>query len=273
MEKEKETEIVEPTEGKRIRTSLNLLMTQVDALSEIADAKNLTKTAIIDEALSIALSKFNDTTQIDQAIACSNSFWFSRDLERVKQSLPYEEAKKLSPSQKVYLYSKLKDAADQQRVFEALGLITDLDEINTINMMLQKVSKFQDGRLLGYNLPMLSQSIRAKLTPLQEKYLASKLGTESMNKLKQHINDKFSKSTIFEETQQKPSSSMNPALETVLAVVEISEQTWKALPAPLRKQIHEAVVKGQLELAKGLVAGAQAAIGAVIGVAKTVAGQ
>ena len=202
MSKKPETEIAEPTEGKRLRTTLNLLKTQVDALSEIADAKNLTKTAIIDEALSIALSKLNDTTQIDQAIASSNSFWFSRDLERIKQSLPSEEAKKLSPQQKVYLYSKLKDVADQLRVFEALGLITDLDEINTINMLLEKVSKFQDGRLLGYNLPMLSQNIRAKLTPLQEKYLSSKLGIGSMNKLKQHIIGKFPKSKIFGEIDE-----------------------------------------------------------------------
>jgi hypothetical protein len=260
MTQKSEVEIAEPTEGKRIRTTLNLLRTQIEELSEIADAKNLTKTAIIDEALSIALSKLNDTTQIDQAIASSNSFWFNRDLERVKQILPPEEAKKLSPHHKVHLYSKLKDAIDQQHVFEALGLITDLDEINTINAMLEKASKFQDGRLLGYNLNMLAHNIRAKLTLLQEIYLAFKLGMEAMNKLRQLATDKFPKLQIFtEQTQPRQNPSQeNVTLETILAVIGENAEVWRALPESVKKQVHDAVAKGQVDLAKGLVVGAKA---------------
>lgn len=271
MGKTNETEIAEPTEGKRMRTSFNILTTQVDALSEIADAKNLTKTTLIDEALTTYLSEVNKTTKIDEMLATTNSFLFSRDLERVKEFLSPDEAKKLLPPQKVYLYTKLKDVTDRQRVFEALGLITSLDEINTMNAMLEKVSKFQDGRLLGFNLNMLAHNIRAKLTPLQEKYLALKLGTASINKLKQHIINKFPQPQIFKD-MEKPSSE-NPAVETVLAVVQVSEQAWKALPEPIRKQVHEAVAKGQLEWAKGLVTGAKTVIETAKGVAKATSGK
>jgi hypothetical protein len=265
MGKTNETEIVEPTEGKRMRTSFNILTTQVDALAEIAEAKNLTKTALIDEALATYLSEVNKTTKIDGMLATTNSFLFSRDLERVKELLSPDEAKKLLPPQKVYLYSKLKDVTDRQRVFEALGLITDLDEINTINMLLEKASKFKDGKLLGYNLNMLAHHIRAKLTPLQEKHLALKLGTDSIKKLKRHIIDKFPQPQIFKNMEK--TSSENPTLETVLTVVQVSEKAWKTLPESIRKQVHEAVAKGQLELAKGLVTGAKT----VIETAKSVA--
>jgi hypothetical protein len=254
---EKETEIVEPAEGKRLRTSLNLLKTHVDGLSEIADARNptVTKTAIMDEALSIALSKFNDTTFIDQMVAETNDFWFNRNLERVKQLMPIEKAKNLSPYQKAYLNFKLKDSADRQRTFEALGLVTELDQITTMNEFLEKASKFKDGKLLGFNINQIAHEIRAKLTPLQVQYLTMKLGLESINKLRQLTISKFPKIEIFTEKSTEE-TSMNPAVETILAALQIGRATWNMLPQETRQQIHEAVAQGQLELAKGLVAGA-----------------
>jgi hypothetical protein len=45
---------------------------------------------------------------------------------------------------------------------------------------------------------------------------------------------------------------MNPALETVLVIASISQEAWNRLPESRKKQIHEAVRKGQLQLAKRL---------------------
>ena len=66
---------------------------------------------------------------------------------------------------------------------------------------------------------------------------------------------------------------LNPAVETILAALQISRATWDALPDGTKQQIHEAVAKGQLELAKGLVAGATGVVGAATGAVKTVMGR
>lgn len=68
-------------------------------------------------------------------------------------------------------------------------------------------------------------------------------------------------------------TSMNPAVETILAALQISRDTWNALPEGTKQQIHEAVAKGQLELARGLVAGATGVLGTVTGAVKTVTGR
>lgn len=66
---------------------------------------------------------------------------------------------------------------------------------------------------------------------------------------------------------------LNPAVETILAALQISRATWDALPDGTKQQIHEAVAKGQLELAKGLVAGATGVVGTVTGAVKTATGR
>lgn len=50
-------------------------------------------------------------------------------------------------------------------------------------------------------------------------------------------------------------ATMNPVLETVLAVSELSKAAWKALPDSLKKRVHNAVAVGKTELAKRLVSG------------------
>jgi len=204
------SEIIEPIEGKRQRTTVNLLQTDVDALSEIAESKDLTKTHIIDTALSLAMSKFNETTTIDQMLKQTNNFWFNRDLDIVKQILPPEQAKTLTPHQKAYLYVNLRDSTDRQKVFEALDLLNDLDQINAMNLILEKASKFQDGQLLGYNINIIANEIRAKITPLQRKYCQFKLGSENLAKLEALTVDKFPKPAIFKEKESK-----SPEIELV----------------------------------------------------------
>lgn len=47
-------------------------------------------------------------------------------------------------------------------------------------------------------------------------------------------------------------SKMNPALETVLLVASISREAWNRLPNKRKEQIHQAVAKGQIEVARRL---------------------
>jgi Trk K+ transport system NAD-binding subunit len=85
--------MIVPLEERRLKTTVNLKQLHVDGLNKIAVAKGMTQTAIIDEALSVALSKFNDTTFIDKMFAETNDFLFNRDLQRVTQFIPVEVAK------------------------------------------------------------------------------------------------------------------------------------------------------------------------------------
>lgn len=181
-------EIIEPTEG-RVQTSLRLLKKHVVGLSEIAEGKGLNKTEIMDEALTIALGQLNDVTQIDKMLKKTSNFWFNRDLDHVKSLLPIEKAKDLTPYQIAYLCINLKDPSDRARVFEALDLTEKLDEINAMNLILEKASKFQDGKLLGYNLNILANEIRAKITLLQDKYLHLKLGSKSVKQLEERTKE------------------------------------------------------------------------------------
>lgn len=65
---------------------------------------------------------------------------------------------------------------------------------------------------------------------------------------------------------KQPQASINPAVETILAALQISRAAWDALPEGTKQQVHEAVAKGQLEVAKKLVA-------AAVGTASTITGR
>jgi hypothetical protein len=247
-------EITRPIEGKRIRTSLNLQQIHVDGLSKIAKFQNKTLTAIIDKALTIALSDFNKTTDIDTTLRETNGYIFSRDLDRVTRFLSIEMAKTLIPYQRAYLYCNLKDLADRQRVFKALALDASMQEIDAMNVVLDKAANFNGEQFLGYNVYTIANELRAPMTILQLEYLTLKLGSEAIAKLRERISEKFPDLNIanvrdkatFDETE------MNPALETVLVATALSKAAWKALPEPLQKQIHEAVRVGKTDLAKKL---------------------
>lgn len=257
MEKTKTSEeLTEPVEERRIRTSFNIRMRHADALSKIADAKKLTKTDIIDNALETEISKFYDTTAIDNMLNATNGFWFHRDLEKVKACLSQEKIK-LIPYKIAYLYCKLRNPADAQEVFNATGLSKEMEDIDAVNMILDKATRISpDGHLIGYKLAVVANGIHMKLSQLQEEYLTLKLGKEAIEKIKQRTIDKFPKIEMFtSETQQNPS---NPALETIFSSCQINEQVWKLLPDSVRKQIRNAVAKGQWNLAKGLVDSAKA---------------
>lgn len=281
MDKNLEKNLVPPIEEKRVRTTLNLSKTNIDGLSKIATAKKVTLTAMMDEAISTALSVFNDTTLIDRMLRETNGYIFNRDLDAVKQKLNGDIIQKLTPFQKAYLYTHLKDANDALRVFEALGFSEDLDEINVVNSILEKASKFRDQQFIGYSIPMLANETKAALSVLQAEYLQAKIGIEAIAKLKEWRPDLFQAESAFIEGEQEPvetsrttkkqratafkdsgdkeqafdEATMNPALETVLAVTALSKEAWQALPDGTKKQIHEAVKTGKLDILKKLVAG------------------
>jgi hypothetical protein len=75
-----------------------------------------------------------------------------------------------------------------------------------------------------------------------------KLGSETIEKLKIFTLNKFPKTDIFSKEE-----TMNPTIETVLATIQIGQKTWDALPESFKKQIHDAVGKGETEIAKRLL--------------------
>lgn len=214
----KSEKVIAPLEEKRVKTTVNLKQIHVDGLNKIAVAKAMTQTAIIDEAITVALSKFNDTTSIDKMLEDTNGFLFNRDIDRVLQMLPIEVAKKLAPSQLAYLYVGLKDSADRQRVFSALSLSNALDDINEINRCLETASKFIDGKLAGYNLSTLANQLKAKLSPLQKEYLLKKIGQSAFEALKERRQDLFLEKSVFTKTAEMP--AMPPTSD-----MEESEET------------------------------------------------
>lgn len=248
-------ETVKPIESKRIRTSLNLQQIHVDGLSKIAKDQKITLTAMMDKALTTALSVFNDTSDIDRMLRETNGYIFNRDLYQVTKFIPAENAKNFPPYKKAYLYCNLKDAADRQRVFNHLALDAPLQEIDAINIILDKAARFNGDQFIGYNVHEIANELRAPMTILQFEYLQLKLGNEAIAKLQERIPDKFPDLNLSDGNAKKAlldEAAMNPALETVLAVTALSKAAWKALPEPLKKQIHEAVRVGKTDLAKKL---------------------
>jgi len=85
--------------------------------------------------------------------------------------------------------------------------------------------------------------------------LSSKIGVD-LNRLRRAFYG------IPDLSHQKP---MNPDPATIMAIIGISQAAWKALPEDKKQQIHDAIVKGQLGLAKSLVGTAIDAAKAVTG--------
>lgn len=255
MEKNKQTETVSPTENRRKKTSLNILVNQLDESAKIAASRKLTLTAITDEAFADYIAKVNNVSEIDKMLQETNGFWFSRDLARVSQTLDAGKVGKLVPYQKAYLYQHLKDGEDRTKVFEHLGLDDELKQINAINEKLQEASIFKDNVLQGYNLYKIALNLRAKLTPLQIEYLQMKLGNDASVKLNERRPDLFPELDAFTGDDEEAffdEENINPALPVVLAVAELSKTAWKALPNSLKKKIHDAVKTGNTALAKRL---------------------
>jgi hypothetical protein len=192
--------VIQPAEIKRTRTTVILPQPTLDAASKIGVDQKLSQTAIVAEALSDWVVKKTDTAAIDSMLKETSGFWFERDLSRVLALLPLEQAKNLTAPQKTFLYQNLKDTADRDRVFSALNLCDDLDDINSMNELLEKVSIFQGDQLIGYNAGSLANNVRAKiLTAIQAEYLSVKIGSEAFEKFKARRPDLFPEINVFKD--------------------------------------------------------------------------
>jgi hypothetical protein len=103
---------------------------------------------------------------------------------------------------------------------------------------LDKAARFNGEQFVGYNVHTIANELRASLTILQLEYLTLKLGNEAISKLQERIPEKFPDLILGNESEKKApldEANMNPALETVLAVSELSKSAWNKLPESLKK--------------------------------------
>jgi hypothetical protein len=203
-----EIELAELVAGKRDRTSLNLKREHTNALSEIAKDRNLSKTAVMDLALDLAVRELNKTTIIDQMLEATRGYWFERNLAIVTEYLPPTECKNLTAHQKAYLYIKLNNQTDRQRVFETLELQNELDEIDLVNKILEGARKLKDGEITGFKIPQIANELRTPLSNLQVKYLQLIIDIDATEKLKKLALDKFPKNELFKETTPKDEAEL-----------------------------------------------------------------
>ncbi|MGE5574535.1 MAG: hypothetical protein ACM3UL_00215 [Ignavibacteria bacterium] len=214
VSQEKEnTNLVAPIEEQFVRTTLNIQKSLMEGISRIGASKNLTLTVMTNEALKDYCAKMNNVQQIENMIRETNGFWFERDLSQVTKLLPIEVAKAMLPYQIAYLYCNLKDTADRERIFAALKLSDQLQQINAYNGLLQKVSQFDGEKLKGYNVYQLALDIRAKLTPLQCEYLTLKIGSDSMETLRQRRPDIFPEVTLQSQLNEETEAAEQSAAE------------------------------------------------------------
>jgi hypothetical protein len=267
MEKASSGEM-KPTAGRRMKTSFNLLQNNLTSLSKIAKERKITQTMAIEEAIEKWIGEMTNTVDIDHAIAETNGFIFNRDLAVMKARLG-DKVSKFGAVQIVSLYKKLKDENDRKRVFEALGLNDALNQIAAANSAFEQAAIFKDSQLVSYNEFTFANQLKAVQTPLQVEYIMSQISTDAFEKLKKLRPDIFLKeSAIDEESEQDQTDedfdeTLNPALETVLAVTALSKTAWQALPKTQKKQIHDAVKNGKVEIAKKIASGIETAAEAV----------
>ena len=213
-QKQKEINILAlPIEERNVRTTLNIQKIRVEGLARIGAFKDLTLTAMVNEAIKDYCAKMNNTQQIDCMIRDTNGFWSNRDLSRVTKLLPVEIATKMLPYQVAYLYCNLKDTADRERVFTTLNLSDELKQINALNGVLQKASIFDGETLKGFNIYQLAIDLQAKLTELQYDYLQLKLGADSLEKLKERRPAIFPEVTIPNEAEKEETAAKSGEAE------------------------------------------------------------
>ncbi len=246
-----------PIEEITVRTTLNIQKSNAEALSRIGAFKNLSLTAMVNEALKDYSGKMNNVQTIDKMISKTNGFWFERDEDQVIMLLPIEVAKKMLPYQIAYLYCNLKDQADRERTFSALTLNEELKQINALNGVLQKCSEFDGEKLKGYNIYQLAIDLKAKLTGIQYDYLKLKLGTASLQKLEERRPDIFPEVDALSQTDGKEATfseeNMNPPLDRVLAVTGLNKEEWEQLSNAKKQEIHSIVKNNKPDRAKQLI--------------------
>lgn len=217
-------DLAEPIGQQRIRTTNDFKKTHLEGLSKIATAKNVTRIAVLDEAFDTYLGIINDVADIDQLIAKTKDYWVERNLDIVKEKLPVDKCKTMVPFKKAYLFTKLKDETDRLRVFTALDLCKEFDELKLVNGILEKAAnRNKDGSLNGYSLPQIANEIRLELSLIQVEFLQLVLGQKVVDALRTRAKGKFPELTLDGETVHDAVKTGKKELAQKLASSIISE--------------------------------------------------
>lgn len=250
-----EKNTVEPIGEQRLPSTNNFKKRHLEEFAKEAKARNVPRIDLMDEAFDDHFRKVNDTADIDRMDAETHGYWIERDLEVVKRILPIEICKTMPPYKKAYLYSKLRDATDRKRTFEALGLTKDWEELNLTASILDKAAnRNKDGTIANYSLLQVANEIRIELSQIQIEHLQIVLGQKSVEAIRERAKGKFPELQLDEE-KSFSEKTMNPALDTVLAVTGLSKEAWTPLPDSEKQKIHDAVRDGKLDLVKKIVSG------------------
>ncbi len=196
---------IKSIEGKREKTSVNLLKLNLDSLSELSNERTVTMTSLIDESIADLLTKYRNTSDIDRMIQATSNYLFERDLTTVKTMLG-NKAGGYSAYQVTYMWQKLKDDADRRRTFEALELTEPSKAIQEVDRILEKARTAK-----GYNEYTIANEMRAVQTPLQIAYLASKIGADALAKLREQRPAVFPTPTSTNSESAKTEDSSNAA--------------------------------------------------------------
>lgn len=200
LENNKEKNTVRPIEEERLPSTNNLKRRHLEGLTKEAKAKNIPRISLIDEALDDFLRKTNDVADIDQMDAETGKYWIERDLAIVKARFPTEKCKAMNPYKKAYLYKKLRDKVDRERVGFALGLAKDWDELNLTSEILDKAAnRNKDGAIANYSLPKIANEIRIELSQIQIEFLALVLGQKAVDDIRARAVGKFPALKLDEE--------------------------------------------------------------------------
>ena len=106
----------------------------------------------------------------------------------------------MNPYKKAYLYKKLRDKVDRERVGFALGLAKDWDELNLTSEILDKAAnRNKDGAIANYSLPKIANEIRIELSQIQIEFLALVLGQKAVDDIRARAVGKFPALKLDEE--------------------------------------------------------------------------
>ncbi len=223
-----ETSGIKSIEGKREKTSLNLLTYHLDSLSKLANERKVTMTAIMDEATADVLAKYRNTADIDRMLQETSNYLFERDISRVKDMLG-DKAEKFSAYQIIHLWNKLKDTVDRTRTFEALLLIDALKALEEANRILENASIVRDSQFKGYNEFRIGNDLKAVQTPLQIEYISSKIGAVAFAKLQTQRPNIFPKPTALTDEKEQANVKIDEAELAEKPDCELTEAESNAL--------------------------------------------
>ncbi len=200
LENDKQKTTVDLIGEQGLPSTNNLKRRHLEGLTKEAKARNTPRINVINEAFDDFLRKVNDVADIDQMDAETRNYWIERDLAIVKARFPLEKCKAMNAYKKAYLYKKLKDKADRERVGSTLGLAKDWDELDlTMDILGKAANRNKDGAVIDYSLPKIANEIRIELSQIQIEFLELMLGQKAVDDIRARAISKFPSLKLDEE--------------------------------------------------------------------------